>query len=83
MLKLRSPLARKGYKIYQKQLKSILEPEHLGEYVAIEVDSGDYFLGHDLYDALELAEKKHPEKEFFVLKVGELAVASFKHHYSI
>lgn len=76
------PLARKGYRIYQKNFKPVLEPEHLGEYVAIEVDSGDCFLGHDLDNALELAERKCPKKEFFVLKVGELAVASFKHHYS-
>lgn len=83
MLKLRSPLARKGYQIYQKKLKSILEPAHLGEYVAIEVKSGDYFLGADLNEALEKAEEKYPEKEFFVVRVRELATASFKHHYSI
>ncbi len=61
----------------------MLEEGHRGEYLAIEVESGDYFLGADLAEALERAEKKHPNKEFFIIRVGELVTASFKHHYSI
>lgn len=34
----------KGTAIYEK-IKDKLEPEHKGEFVAIEVDTGDYFLG--------------------------------------
>lgn len=83
MLRLGAKLAKEGYKIYQEKLKNILEPRHLGEYVAIEVDSGEYFLGADLAEALERAEKKYPEREFFVIKVGELATASFKHRFSL
>ena len=83
MLKLKSPLARKGYQLYERKLKILLEPDHLGEFVAIETESGDYFLGSDLDQALEKAEQKYPDKEFFIVKVGELATASFKHHHSI
>ena len=82
MLKLKSPLARKGYLIYES-LRHVLEPEHTGKYVAIEVDSGDYFLGNDLNEALENAENEYPDREFFVVKVGKLATASFKHRHSI
>lgn len=83
MLKLRTPLARKGYHLYQEVLKPQLEPGHLGEYVAIEVESGDYFLGTSLDEALESAEHKYPDREFFIVKVGELVTASFKHHYTL
>ncbi|MDZ7312970.1 MAG: hypothetical protein ONB45_17020 [candidate division KSB1 bacterium] len=77
MLKLRSNFAKKGYSLYKK-LKPILEAEHLDEYVAIEMKSGDYFLGRSMGEALEKAEQKYPEAKFFVVKVGELATVSFK-----
>ena len=34
----------KGDEIYKK-IKDKLEPEHKGEFIAIEVDTGDYFVG--------------------------------------
>ena len=82
MLKIRSDVARRGYHIYKK-LKYAMEPAHLGEYVAIEVKSGDYFLGQDMGEALDKAEQKYPDEEFFVVRVGELATASFKHRFSL
>jgi len=82
MLKLKSSFAEKGYGIYKK-LKRILEAEYLGEYVAIELKSRDYFLGKTMGDALDKAEQKYPKAKFFVVKVGGLATASFKHRFSL
>ncbi len=82
MLKLQSGFAKRGYSIYKK-LKRVLEAEHLGEYVAIEPKSGEYFLGKTMGEALDKAEQKYPEAKFFVVKVGGLATASFKHHFSL
>ena len=36
-------LEKKGQEIYESKLKQYLEKEHFGKYVAIEVESGDYF----------------------------------------
>ena len=38
--------------------------------VAIETDSGDYFIGEDVLEAYEKGVKKHPDKEFFFKRVG-------------
>jgi len=38
-----STIAR-GQKVYEAQLRSRLEPEHTGRFVAIEPESGMYFL---------------------------------------
>jgi len=41
-----SPLAEQGRAIYEGKLKTILEPTHDGEAVAIHVDTGDYAVGN-------------------------------------
>lgn len=47
---------------------------HKGKIVAIELDTGDYFLGDDVQDAYEKAHKKYPSKEFYFKRVGFKAV---------
>lgn len=56
--------------LYEKQLKSILEPHHFGEYVAIEPVTGRYFLGLTGTAALVTASKAMPEHQFFLMRVG-------------
>lgn len=63
-------LASRGLAIYQAQLKSILEPQHREEFVAIEPDSGDYFLGKTLSEAIQSARKAYPQRLAFALRVG-------------
>ncbi len=72
-------LARHGERLYRAKLKKILEPEHSGEYVAIEVESGDYFLGQSDVEALQRAEAHYPNKKFHLIKIGFPAAVSFKH----
>ena len=39
-------VAAKGKKYYDEHLKQILEPEHNGEFVTLDPESGQYFLGN-------------------------------------
>ncbi len=57
--------------IYE-HIKSKLKGKE-GNIVAIEPDSGDYFLGIDTMEALEKGRQKHPGKEFFFMRVGARA----------
>ncbi len=41
-----------------------------GKIIAIDVESGDYFVGNDTLDAYEKARKKHPSHEFFFKRIG-------------
>ena len=66
-------LLERGMKLYEERLKSALEPEHNGEIVVIEVESGDYFLGETATEAYKKAKEKHPGKEFAFLRVGAKA----------
>ena len=66
-------LLQSGMKLYEKRLKRELEPEHNGEMLAVEVESGDYFLGRTATEAYRKAKEKHPGREFAFLRVGAKA----------
>ncbi|ETW97055.1 MAG: hypothetical protein ETSY1_24170 [Candidatus Entotheonella factor] len=44
-------LATQVEALYIQRIKAVVEPAHIGEYLAIEVESGDYFLGATLVEA--------------------------------
>lgn len=67
-------VAEEGEKIYTEQLKTKLEREHIGKFVAIDVVSGEYFLGDDILAALEKARNKYPDRVFHTIKIGSQGV---------
>jgi len=66
----RKTLAAKARAIYSQHLKQTLEACCRGQFVAIEVDSGEYFLGSTPLEAIKSGKAKYPEKPFHVMKVG-------------
>jgi hypothetical protein len=63
-------LARQAEQIYVQRLKAELESTHLDYFVAIEPESGDYFLGRTLSEAAAAVRKAHPGRRAFVMRVG-------------
>lgn len=47
-----------------------LEGQYKGMIAAIYPDSGEYFLGKTLVEAVEKARKKYPEKAFYFIRIG-------------
>lgn len=75
-----SELTTLGIKFYKEKLKPLLEPEHNGEFVAIEPYSGKYFLEKRKLDAIEKARREMPDKLFFLAKVGTIYTGSLSHY---
>ena len=63
-------LVERGRNAYRERLASILEPSHLGEFVAVEPDSGQYFLGSTASAALVAARAAMPNNLFYLTRVG-------------
>ena len=66
-------LSEKGQRLYDERLRERLEPEHKGEFVAIEPDTERYFLGSTGIAALRAARRELPHKLFYLLRVGSEA----------
>lgn len=59
--------------IYEDQLRLKLEKEEHGNFVAIEPESDDFFLGDSYSESVMAARKFHPARISFVIRVGYVA----------
>lgn len=71
---------RAAEEIYAERLRDILEPDHLDEFVAIEPESGDYFLGKTLNEATRSARQSYPNRLTHAMRVGHTAALHFGLH---
>jgi hypothetical protein len=65
--------AARAEQYYNTRLKAKLEATARDQYVAIEPDSGDYFLALTIKEAVEAARKAHPDKYPHIMRVGHRA----------
>jgi len=74
-----SDFSQKGEDIYNTKILPTLSVDELkGKIVAIEVDSGDYFIEGTVVKAITLAQKKYPNKKFYLKRIGYQAVHSHR-----
>ena len=69
-------IGEKGREIFRKISKE-LEKDYFGKFVAIEVDSGDYFIGDTSIEANTKAREKYPSKVFYLGRIGYRTAFSF------
>ena len=62
-------IAEEGAKICE-QIKVNYDPKERNKFLAIDIDSKKVYLGNTSAEALELARQKHPNKVFYVVKIG-------------
>jgi hypothetical protein len=60
-------------RLYTERLQSLLEPTNNNRFVAIEPESGDYFLGDTFDDAVRLARAKYPLRLSHTIRIGNRA----------
>lgn len=70
----------KGKKVYEG-IKERLEENHKDKFVAIEPDSGSYFLGSEPMKAINKGKKKYPNKIFYLVRIGRPAVITMSSRY--
>ena len=66
------PHATSG-RLYEERLKNNLEKTHLNDFCVIEPESGDYYLGTDLSDAMTQHGAAHPDRLYHIMRVGHRA----------
>ena len=63
-------IAEKGTRIYDERLRQVLEPAHLGEYVVIDIETGEYEVDRDYLAASDRATAKRPGAPLYATRVG-------------
>jgi hypothetical protein len=59
--------------IYANQLQRDLESQHVDRFVAIEPESGEYFLGDTFDEAVKSARTKYPSRLSHTIRIGHRA----------
>ncbi len=63
-------IVTQGQKIYDEKYRVKFEKQHPGQFVAIEIQSKEAFVGETPERAYELVQKKHPMGVFHLIKIG-------------
>ncbi len=71
---------RRAEEVYDSRWRVILEPGHVDDFVAIEPDSSDYFLGKTLSEAIGAARRSYPNRIAHAMRVGHKAALHFGMH---
>ena len=60
-------------RIYAEQLQAVLESQHRNRFVAIEPESGEFFLGDTFDEAVKSARAKYPSRLSHTIQIGHRA----------
>lgn len=71
-------IAARGALIYQ-EVKNKYEEHSIGKFLAIDIDSKDKYLSSTSAEAVVEARKAHPNKVFYVVKIGFDAAETMAH----
>jgi hypothetical protein len=67
-------IVERGTDLYERQLRSQLEPAHLGKFVVINVDTGEYELDEEHLAASLRAMKRWPDAPKYATRVGSRTI---------
>jgi len=63
-------IVRRGEELYDRQIRAFVEPANTGKYIAINIASGEYEIGHDYMVLSREMQARQPEAELCVLRIG-------------
>ncbi len=71
-------IARLGKEIYERDIRREVEADHVGDVVAIDVESGSWAIDNEVVEAVHRLRTKRPEAiDVFCERVGYRALDSF------
>lgn len=66
-------VVRRATQLYEEKLRGKLERTNMNDFVAIEPDSGEYFFGKTLSEAIQTSRTAYPDRLAFAMRVGQSA----------
>lgn len=69
----REEIARIGREIYERDIRPEVEPDHRGEFVVVDVDSGDYEIANEALTATNTLRQRRPGAVPYLMRIGHAA----------
>lgn len=61
---------QRASRLYEEKLREKLEKTNMHEFVAIEPDSEEFFLGQTLSEAIQASRAAYPDRLAFAIRIG-------------
>ena len=69
--------ARRGDEVYHRDVRHQVEPQHAGEIVAIDLDTGLWEVDRDERTAAQRLESRRPDAQIWVVRAGSRYLSRF------
>jgi hypothetical protein len=66
----REEIAARAKALYEQQIRALVEPQHVGKYLVINVETGEYELDADDEAVSRRAYEKYPGAALYGMRVG-------------
>ncbi len=66
----REEILRRGRELYEREIRPQVEPEHEGEFLAVNIETGTWMLGENGLTASKRLLAREPEAVVCLLRVG-------------
>lgn len=76
-------VGRRGEEIYESSIRTDVEPAHNGEFVVIDIDSGDYELDPSEVVAVRRMAARRPDGRRYIKRVGYAAAHRLGGRFSV
>jgi hypothetical protein len=63
-------IVRRGQALYDQQIRAKVEGSHKGEFLVLDIESGEYEIDASEVAAVRRAKAKHPEAALYILRIG-------------
>jgi hypothetical protein len=63
-------IARRGQALYDQHIRAKVEGRHKGEFLVLDIESGEYEIDASELAALQRAKAKHPDAALYILRIG-------------
>jgi hypothetical protein len=63
-------IVERGQALYDQQIREKVEPQHNGQFLVLDIETGEYEVDADSVAALERATAKHQGPALYLVRVG-------------
>jgi hypothetical protein len=67
----------RGTELYETKIRPLVEAGNTGRYLAIDIETGDYAVADQRYDACMMLIDKNPDVQIWIIRIGHVAAAKF------
>jgi hypothetical protein len=76
-------IVQRGQTLYEQEIRPKVEAEHKGEYLIVNVETGDYVMDADDLVASKRAKAKYPNAPLFTVRVGYPTAYRLGGHFAV